>query len=96
MAKPPRVRLPALVQGAAFAIDPMSFLERSRNRYGDVFEVRLPGMGRFVYVTDPALVKQVFAADRDIGLAGEAPSPGGSRSAEGVAAASARTSRCSR
>ena len=75
MALPPRVRLPALVQGAAFVYDPVAFLERSRNRYGDVFEVRLPGMGRFVYVADPALVKQVFAADRDIGLAGEARRP---------------------
>ena len=75
MAQPPRVRLPALVQGAAFATDPIAFLERSRNRYGDVFEVRLPGMGRFVYVADPALVKQVFAADRDIGLAGAARRP---------------------
>ena len=75
MALPPRVRLPALVQGAAFGVDPIQFLERSRNRYGDVFEVRLPGMGRFVYIADPALVKQVFAADRDIGLAGEARKP---------------------
>ena len=55
--------------------DPVSFLVRSRNRYGDVFEVHLPGMGRFVYIADPALVKQVFAADRDIGLAGEARRP---------------------
>ena len=55
--------------------NPVSFLERSRNRYGDVFEVHLPGMGRFVYIADPALVKQVFAADRDIGLAGEARKP---------------------
>jgi cytochrome P450 len=75
MAAPPRVRLPALVQGAAFAVDVVAFLERSRNRYGDVFEVRLPGMGRFVYVADPGLIKQVFAADRDIGLAGEARRP---------------------
>jgi len=75
MPLPPRVRLPALVQGAAFAIDMVGFLERSRNRYGDVFEVRLPGIGKFVYVADPALVKQVFAADRDIGLAGEARRP---------------------
>ena len=75
MAAPPRVRLPSLIQGAAFAADPISFLERSRNRYGDVFEVRLPGMGRFVYIADPALIKQVFAADRDIGLAGEARKP---------------------
>jgi cytochrome P450 len=55
--------------------DPISFLERSRNRYGDVFEVHLPGLGRFVYIADPALIKQVFAADRDIGLAGEARKP---------------------
>jgi len=75
MAAPPRVRLPALLQGAAFAIDTIGFLERCRDRHGDVFEVRLPGMGRFVYVVDPALIKQVFAADRDIGLAGAARRP---------------------
>src|SRR5688572_22649679 len=75
MALPPRVRLPALVQGAAFIASPVGFLERSRNRYGDVFEARLPGMGRFVYIADPSLVKQVFAADRDIGLAGKARRP---------------------
>jgi cytochrome P450 len=75
MAAPPRVRLPALLQGAAFALDTVAFLERCRDRHGDVFEVRLPGMGRFVYIADPALIKQVFAADRDIGLAGEARRP---------------------
>ena len=75
MPAPPRVRLPALLQGAAFALDTIGFLERSRNRYGDVFEVALPGMGKFVYIADPALIKQVFAADRDIGLAGEARKP---------------------
>ena len=75
MAAPPRVRLPALLQGAAFAIDTIGFLEWCRDRYGDVYEVRLPGMGKFVYIADPALIKQVFAADRDIGLAGEARRP---------------------
>lgn len=75
MAAPPRVRLPALLQGTAFALDTVGFLEWCRARYGDVFEVRLPGIGRFVYVADPALIKQVFAADRDIGLAGEARRP---------------------
>jgi cytochrome P450 len=75
MAAPPRVRLPSLLQGAAFALDAVGFLEWCRDRYGDVFEVRLPGMGKFVYICDPALVKQVFAADRDIGLAGEARRP---------------------
>ena len=75
MALPPRVRLPAAVQTAAFMTDPTTFLERCHRRYGDVFEVRFLGMGRFVYVCDPQLVKQVFAADRDIGLAGEARKP---------------------
>ena len=75
MAAPPRVRLPALLQGAAFALDTVRFLEWCRDRYGDVYEVRLPGMGKFVYIADPALIKQVFAADRDIGLAGAARRP---------------------
>ena len=34
-----------------------------------------PAWARFVYIADPALIKQVFAADRDIGLAGEARKP---------------------
>ena len=75
MALPPRVRLPAAVQTAAFMAGPTAFLERCHHRYGDVFEVRFVGMGKFVYVCDPQLVKQVFAADRDIGLAGEARKP---------------------
>jgi len=75
MALPPPVRLPAAVQTAAFMADPTMFLERCRSRYGDVFEARFLGMGRFVYVCDPQLIKQVFAADRDIGLAGEARKP---------------------
>lgn len=75
MALPPRVRLPGIVQMAAFLVDPVAFLERSRYRYGDVFEVNFLSMGRFVYIADPTLAKQVFAADRDIGLAGEARRP---------------------
>jgi len=75
MALPPPVRLPAAVQTAAFMVAPAEFLERCRSRYGDVFEARFLGMGRFVYVCDPRLIKQVFAADRDIGLAGEARRP---------------------
>jgi cytochrome P450 family 135 len=75
MAAPPRVRLPALLQGAAFALDTIGFLEWCRDHYGDVYEIRLPGMGKFVYIADPALIKQVFAADRDIGLAGAARRP---------------------
>ena len=54
------------------AKDPIGFLRRHHARYGDVFRISIPGFPRFVYVADPALAREVYAADRTIGRAGEA------------------------
>ncbi len=72
---PPGPRLPTIAQAAMLARDPIGFLTRCHERYGDVFRIRLPGYTRFVYVSDPALVRQVYAADRTIGRAGDAREP---------------------
>lgn len=39
------------------------YLERARRRYGTLFTVHPLGLGPFVVVSDPALIKQVFTAD---------------------------------
>jgi cytochrome P450 len=71
-ALPPGPRLPAVVQTALLARDPVGFLERCRRRYGPVFRVRLIGFTRYVYVADPGLAREVYAADRTVGRAGDA------------------------
>lgn len=50
-------------------------MERSRRDFGDVFTVRLAGVGRYVFVSDPALIKQIFTASPDQLRAGEANWP---------------------
>jgi cytochrome P450 len=50
-------------------------MEKSRREYGDVFTVRLGGVGRYVFVSDPTLIKQIFTASPDHLRAGEANWP---------------------
>ncbi len=68
---PPGWRAPALVQTTQLVADPVAFMKRSRERFGPVFRAKLLGYPRFVYVAEPALARQVFATDRDVGRAGE-------------------------
>lgn len=69
--QPPGSRLPALVQTASLFRDPVGFLDACRRRHGPVFRVRLVGFPQYVYVADPELARQVYAADRTVGRAGD-------------------------
>src|SRR5690348_13505193 len=69
---PPGSRAPALVQAARYLRDPLGFLPRHRERYGDIFTVRFPFFGRIVYVASPELVKEVFTGSPAALHAGEA------------------------
>jgi cytochrome P450 family 135 len=69
---PPGPRLPRLLQAARVTAGPYSWMEKRRQRYGDVFSSHFPFFGRVVYVADPALVKQVFAGDPAVFHAGAA------------------------
>ena len=69
---PPGPRLPTLMQTALLFRDPVGFLERCRRRYGPIFRVRLVGFPRYVYVADPRLARELYAADRTVGRAGDA------------------------
>jgi cytochrome P450 family 135 len=51
---------------------PYSWMQKRRERYGDVFSSHFPFFGRVVYVADPALIKQVFAGDPAVFHAGAA------------------------
>jgi cytochrome P450 family 135 len=65
---------PAWVQTAQFLARPTVFLERNRQRYGNVFCARFQGIGtgRMVVIAEPDLIEQVFKADPEAARAGEA------------------------
>jgi cytochrome P450 family 135 len=71
-ALPPGSKAPAPVQAARYVRDPLGFLTRYRERYGDIFTVRFPFFGRIVYVASPELVKAVFTGSPAVFHAGEA------------------------
>ena len=64
--------MPRLLQAARVTAGPYSWMEKRRQRHGDVFSSHFPFFGRVVYVADPALVKQVFAGDQAVFHAGAA------------------------
>ena len=68
---PPGPRLPSAVQMAMFLLRPGAMPRWCRRRYGDVFTIRLPLLGKAVAVADPALVKTIFGGDPDLLHAGE-------------------------
>ena len=51
---------------------PLQTLEECQARYGDMFSYRLPYEGRWVFISDPDAVKQVFTGDPRLLHAGEA------------------------
>lgn len=69
---PPGPRSPMLHQAIQFNRFTWSYLEKLRDRYGETFTVKLPGgKGGWVFLTDPAHVKQVFTGDPKVFHAGE-------------------------
>jgi cytochrome P450 len=69
---PPGPSFPRSVQTAWWAIRPLSFMRHCQRRYGDVFTIRVHAFGDIVVIADPDLIKEVFAADRDVFAAGQA------------------------
>ena len=63
--RPVSLPLPKIAQGIAFATVRRRFIRQARKRYGQVFEINVPFFGRTVFVSDPALVRQVFTASTD-------------------------------
>jgi cytochrome P450 len=55
-----------------FAGDPLGFLDECQRRYGDTFTLHIGGHSRFVMLSDPEAVCEVFRADPDVLHSGEA------------------------
>jgi cytochrome P450 len=53
-------------------LDPLGSIRAFYRRYGSLARTWFPGFGRMVYVSDPELIKQVFAGDPQVFHAGEA------------------------
>ncbi|MBA2349459.1 MAG: cytochrome P450, partial [Solirubrobacterales bacterium] len=68
---PPGPRAPATVQVLGMALRQRPYLERQRRRYGALFTIKALAVGRFVVLSDPTLVKQVFTADPKVLHAGD-------------------------
>jgi cytochrome P450 len=71
---PPGPREPGPLQTARWIFRPVPFLDECKRRFGDVFTLRLSGLGlgTFVFVSTPELIKEIFTADEDRVRGGEA------------------------
>lgn len=68
---PPGPKAPAAIQTLAMMWRQREYMERQRRRHGEMLSAHVLGFGRFVLVSDPALVKQVFTADPTVLHAGD-------------------------
>ena len=72
---PPGPPLPKAIQSLGGALGSLffdeSFLRAGPSRYGDLFTVKIFGLGTVVIVCDPELIKQVFRADPETLHAGD-------------------------
>jgi cytochrome P450 len=59
---PPHLPGPQPFQTAAWLLRPIETLGWMHRRYGDLFTIDLGRFGKFVFVSDPALIAQVFKA----------------------------------
>src|SRR3954468_3861937 len=72
---PPGPTTPPVVQVARWIARPTDFMNKTRREYGDVFTLRFASVGPIIFVSDPALIKQIFTASPDVLRAGEANWP---------------------
>ena len=59
----PGPRTPSWCQLVRFAGDPLGLLDECHRRFGDTFTLRIAGNGRFVMLSDPEAVREVFRGD---------------------------------
>jgi cytochrome P450 len=71
---PPGPGSPAWWQLVRFAGDPLGLLDECHRRYGDAFTLDVAGNGRFVMLSDPEAVREVFRGDPEVLHSGEANS----------------------
>ncbi len=65
MSLPPGPRAPRAWQMLRYTWSTFGYFEACARRFGDPFTLKLPGLGDFVMLAAPDLIKQVFTADPD-------------------------------
>src|SRR5438309_3979344 len=73
-ALPPGPTSPGWWQLFRFAGNPLGLLDDCQRRYGDAFTLNIAGNGRFVMLSDPEVVREIFRGDPDVLHSGEANS----------------------
>jgi cytochrome P450 len=68
---PPGSRMPSMLQTMALVYRPRPMMRQNQERFGDLYSVRLFGIGTFVVPGTPELVRQAFTAPGDAVVAGE-------------------------
>src|SRR5258708_33300918 len=58
-------KTPGWLQNILFSVAPYEFVRRNNRRFGDVFTVRLAGMGDTIMFSAPNAIKQIFALGGD-------------------------------
>jgi len=71
-ALPPGPNSPAWRQLVRFAGDPLGLFDECHSRFGDAFTLDIAGYGRFVMLSDPEAVREVFRGDPEALHSGEA------------------------
>ena len=69
---PPGPRTPQQLQTLRWIVRPTAYMEECRRRYGDSFTLEIANEGKWVFLTQPDAVKQVFTGDPRLLHAGEA------------------------
>src|ERR687891_191384 len=73
-ALPPGPSAPSVIQTLGWWNRPLAYLERNRARFGKRFTIKLLGAPRFVMLSDPADIKELFTAPPDVLHPGEGAS----------------------
>ena len=63
---PPGPRVPKIIQGIALAAALCEVVPALGRRYGKTFTINLPIFGKTVVISDPTMVKNVFATSSDL------------------------------
>ncbi|CAM3751923.1 cytochrome P450 [Kibdelosporangium persicum] len=71
---PPGPALPAMAQTILSVTNPLSFADRCRAKYGDVFTMRVFPVGQVVCVSDIGIIRDIVTSDGSVFRAGEANS----------------------
>lgn len=68
---------PPLWQLINWIADPIGFQERYSQKYGDIFTMRLFGLGSYVLIGNPQVIQEIFSQDSkfDVGRANALAEP---------------------